>query len=357
MARNCLPLGKDAGQNPLVNIWLPLAISDPALFFSTLCFAAVHIDILTGRKKNVDLLLRKSDTIKTINEKLQCPDESLSDSTIGSVAMLAATESIQGNYQELRIHMNALTKMVRMRGGLQELSPTLHMFISWQDLLFSAILAQPPTYKPVACCNQLRDNMSLRTHGLSDPPAYPELASDPVVFEQLQSLLADLKYLTETINKHEYGGAQYSSKLSTLDLMTFSKNRTVVEHRILNMARSPSTQKPRDVMTRDDYTLELCRLAALIYLKCGLHMFLPMCSILVSLKEQIMQLTRDGEKYRAIGISGKVQPGCATWGLFMASLLSSSPEEEEFFASRIAKGTQSVGGKSCLCSYPHFRQK
>ena len=347
MARNCLPLGKDAAQNPLVNIWLPLAISDPALFFSTLCFAAVHIDILTGRKRNVDLLLRKSDTIKTINEKLQSPNDALSDSTIGSVAMLAATESIQGNYQELRIHMNALTRMVRMRGGLQELSATLHMFISWQDLLFSAILAQPPSYKPVACCNKLRENMPLRPQP-PDPPVYPELASDPLILEQLQSLLADLRFLTDTINKHDYGGNQYSSKLSTLDLMTFSKNRTAVEHRILNMARSASTQKPRSMMTRDDYTLELCRLAALIYLKCGLHMFLPMCSILDSLKEQIMQLTLDGERYCAIGISGKVQPGCATWGLFMASLLSSTPQEEEFFASRIAKGTRSVGGMSCL---------
>ena len=56
-----------------------------------------------------------------------------------------------------------------------------------------------------------------------------------------------------------------------------------------------------------------------------------------------MQLTRDREKHCAIAISGKIQPGCATWGLFMGSLLAATPEEEEFFAQRIAKGTRNVG--------------
>ena len=44
-----------------------------------------------------------------------------------AVAMLAAMESIKGNIKELHIHMNALTKMVKLR-GVRELganSPTL----------------------------------------------------------------------------------------------------------------------------------------------------------------------------------------------------------------------------------------
>ena len=40
---------------------------------------------------------------------------------------------MNGNFEDMRIHMNGLVKMVEMRGGLQELgwNGVLHMFISW----------------------------------------------------------------------------------------------------------------------------------------------------------------------------------------------------------------------------------
>ena len=318
----------------MVNIWLPFSMYDPALFFSTLGYAAVHIDILTGRKTHLQLLSYKNDTIRNINEKLQSPEDALTDSAIGSVAMLAATESIQGNYSEMRIHMDALKRMVQLRGGLQKLSAVVHMFVSWQDLLFSAVLAQPPIYTMVPCCVELPDNLALESQ---DSPVFPVLGVEPVVSKQFVSLFADLRNLTDTVNQQNTWNGH--ANLTTAELMTFSKSRTALEHRIVNMARS-LTEKPRAVMTQDDYTLELCRLAALVYIKVGLHMFLPFCSILRTLKGQVMQLIRDGEKYCFIGITSSTAPECMTWALLMCSLLAMTSEEEDFFAKRIAKGTR-----------------
>ena len=317
---------------------------DPALFFSTLNYAVIHIDILTGHKSTLELLSYKDNAIRTINKRLQSPEDALTDSTIGSVAMLAATASIQANYKELKIHMNALKKMVNIRGGLQELCAVLHMFISWQDLLSATVLTQPPVYAMTACSATLSDNLPLDT---PNQPLYPVLGlSDPLVSKHLHFLFNDLSFLTTTVNQQNihYG----RPKWTTIDLMTFSKNRTVIEHRILNMARS-SAQKPRAVMTQDDYTLELCRLAALVFIKCGLHMFLPMSSILVAVKQQVTTLILDQEKYRADGVTGETQSGCVLWGLCVSSILAMTPEEEDFFANRIALITRAFGGTCCLC--------
>ena len=42
-------------------------------------------------------------------------------------------QSLCANYDEFRIHMNALQQMVKMRGGLKQLGwgGVLHMFLSW----------------------------------------------------------------------------------------------------------------------------------------------------------------------------------------------------------------------------------
>ncbi len=42
-------------------------------------------------------------------------------------------QNLNGNAKDLQIHMNALAKMVEMRGGLGALGwdGVLHMFISW----------------------------------------------------------------------------------------------------------------------------------------------------------------------------------------------------------------------------------
>ena len=200
------------------------------------------------------------------------------------------------------------------------------------------------------------------------------MALDAGISGRFRSLFDDLKYLTDSLKPHvgnKGNNAKATSLATTLDLMTFSKTRTAIEHRILDMARS--YYKPRERMSRDDYNFELCRLAALIYIKCALHMFLPVGQILGSLKGELMQLIedgekhgalpsflpggqilgslkaelvrliKDGEKHGALGARERMQAGSAIWGLLMGSLLSSTPEEEEWFAKRITEGTRMLG--------------
>jgi len=105
------------------------------MFLSTLAFSATHHALLTeSYSTRTPVLAISGNAITALNGRLRSLDLVLSNETIGvrntyvgplkqtdadtgqAVAMLAATESIKGNIEELHIHMIALTKMVGLRG-------------------------------------------------------------------------------------------------------------------------------------------------------------------------------------------------------------------------------------------------
>ena len=92
MTRNCLPVDKGQDTNPMRTIWIPSIIGDPVLFQATTSFAAVHLDILEGHQSRPRALAQKCETIDMVNRRLQSPEDAITDSTIGAVAMLAAME-------------------------------------------------------------------------------------------------------------------------------------------------------------------------------------------------------------------------------------------------------------------------
>ena len=92
IARNFLPVETGRGQHPLTNVWIPHAVADPLLFLATLNFAAAHLDIIHGRQCSPRTIAQKLETIRLIKLRLKDSAESLSNTTIGAVAMLAAME-------------------------------------------------------------------------------------------------------------------------------------------------------------------------------------------------------------------------------------------------------------------------
>ena len=79
------------GQHPLIDIWMPYAVADPVLFLATLTMAASHLDVVHGRRKNPRTLAQKGEIIRLVNLRLNSA-ETVSDSTIGAVLMLASVE-------------------------------------------------------------------------------------------------------------------------------------------------------------------------------------------------------------------------------------------------------------------------
>ena len=70
---------------------MPYAMTDPVLFLATLNFAAVHLDVMHGRRNSPRTLVQKGETMHLINLRLNSA-KIASDTTIAAVLMLAAVE-------------------------------------------------------------------------------------------------------------------------------------------------------------------------------------------------------------------------------------------------------------------------
>jgi hypothetical protein len=71
---------------------MPLALNDPALLHSILYCSDKHETIVNGRKERPSAVTHLRQAIQIINTRLQDPLQEISDSTIGTVALLALTE-------------------------------------------------------------------------------------------------------------------------------------------------------------------------------------------------------------------------------------------------------------------------
>ena len=118
----------------MTKMWVPYALQDPALYLCTLTFAVGYLEMLGFSHQDSKRLSYKGQTIKAVNSTLRSSEKGISNATIGAVAMLAITEvrlhldilsdllmcshrqGYNSNHKELRIHMDALQRMVRMRG-------------------------------------------------------------------------------------------------------------------------------------------------------------------------------------------------------------------------------------------------
>lgn len=67
-------------------------MQDRLLFLATVNYAAVHLDALNGRYNRQTTLVHKAEIIRLIKARLESPTEAVKNTTMGAVAMLAATE-------------------------------------------------------------------------------------------------------------------------------------------------------------------------------------------------------------------------------------------------------------------------
>ena len=188
------------------------------------------------------------------------------------------------------------------------------------------MMASTPHFEPITCCLLLRGDQP------SISPNLPDFGLSTDVCDEIAVSLENMRYLSQMKTR-------YSLPQTTLDIMCFSKMRTEVVLRLLSFAN----QKPASEMTILDYNVEICRLAALVYIIIAIHMYHPLCTSVRSLKTQIMNLIEQGEANGTIGIGGRPQPESVTWALFVGGILSLDQEEEEWFSQRLARGIRASG--------------
>ena len=187
-------------------------------------------------------------------------------------------------------------------------------------------MASAPRCQPTPYCLLIRGSLPY-----SDP-IFPELGLSTKFCDEIATSFQNLRYLTQTVNK-------WNEPQAAPEFMSFSKTRTDTVYRLLSVASTKLAYE----MTNLDYNVEVCRLAALIYIKIALHINTPLCATIRNLRSQFMHLIKQGEANGTIGVGARQQPTSITWAFFVAGSLSLNEAEQEWFAQRLAKGIRASG--------------
>lgn len=122
--------------------WISVALMDPAIIHATLSLVAIHRrDCFSIDLSNI-YFKHRGEAMKIVAQRMGNLDESLSDETIGAVALLSSSDNhFDWPSDTQSTHSQALGRLVAMRGGMKSLDTNRHIqrVAGWADLLQSAI--------------------------------------------------------------------------------------------------------------------------------------------------------------------------------------------------------------------------
>ncbi|KAH9222402.1 hypothetical protein DL95DRAFT_173440 [Leptodontidium sp. 2 PMI_412] len=131
------PLDLNPNSNPFINSWWPLALADPALFNVSLQTASLDAELHAQKGFHQSAILMR-DAVSLIRHKIDDPTLAFQDATLDAVVTLAAIEHGKGNLHECRMHVDAVKRMVAVRGGIAAVkrsSPLTARMVPWVSML------------------------------------------------------------------------------------------------------------------------------------------------------------------------------------------------------------------------------
>lgn len=82
------------GVNAIKQLWMPLALTDPALLHSILFCSDQFCAKMNSQPEHPSAIKHLTQTINILNQRLQDPLQEINDSTIAAVALVALTEVV-----------------------------------------------------------------------------------------------------------------------------------------------------------------------------------------------------------------------------------------------------------------------
>jgi len=116
--------------------YIPFVLANPAPLHAILLMAASHYSRLYGSRSHaINLLQLRGLAIGEINNALADQHRCTSDHVIAAVAQMAAYEALFGDRSICNTHMQGVTRMVSLRGGLPALGldGLLERILLWID--------------------------------------------------------------------------------------------------------------------------------------------------------------------------------------------------------------------------------
>ncbi|KIW32435.1 uncharacterized protein PV07_03984 [Cladophialophora immunda] len=122
--------------------WISVALMDPAIIHATLSLVAIH----RRDRFSIDLskvyFKHRGEAMQIVARRLNNLQESLSDETIGAVALLSSSDNhFEWPSEAQTTHSQGLGHLISIRGGMETLDSNRHIqrVVGWADLLQSAM--------------------------------------------------------------------------------------------------------------------------------------------------------------------------------------------------------------------------
>ncbi|KAK8856537.1 C6 zinc finger domain-containing protein [Apiospora arundinis] len=312
------PLDLSAESNPFIVSWWPVALEDPALFHVSLQTASLDDELAAQKGFPISELLM-ADSLSLVRQKVGNPTSAIEDATMDSVVTLAAIEHGKGNFQVSNLHITGIIRMVKMRGGINELklaSPLTARMVAWVCLIVTGS-PQFPVQDDDGCGDGLSPIPQWRP-----TPIEPEPLSihAPGLEPRVRSILARLN---QVVQESQIGG------LSTTDLHDLT---CYVIHRLLLLPSETKQYSQSSVIS------ECLRHAMILYMFI-IHgpTYFPhtamMNGITPQLKSGLEALFAMGRKYDEVIL----------WLVSVGLVASVDTTEHQWFRSRAAESSLVLG--------------
>ena len=122
--------------------WFSVALIDPAIFHAQLALVAIHRRDCFSTDLSEAYFKHRGEAMKIVARRLSNLKESLSDETVGAVALLSSSDNhFNWSSETQSAHSKGLGRLIAMRGGMQSLASNRHIqrVAGWADMLQSAV--------------------------------------------------------------------------------------------------------------------------------------------------------------------------------------------------------------------------
>ncbi|KKA22058.1 hypothetical protein T310_3948 [Rasamsonia emersonii CBS 393.64] len=336
-----------------LNVMVKTSLTDAGSFFGLMTISAAHRAALTGRHSDLlhasdsdtrvlydpDYYLMKARCIREMNEKLRDPSKALSHEAFDTIINLLTSALIVGLFDEARIHLRGLKKMVELRGGITSDNIRNSIFmpaILASDLKTATGLMTKPVFplpwEPEPLAPEVRQRIC--------PPPSSKLNNLGI------SLLGNPNFSLPLV-RALYGmrdavllqhlGNQSPNGLDISDYQLLLKMTSEVEHELLSYPYRPSTgSNPGSGGSNVHVTEPLARVAAI----CSLNSVIIVSPSSTGLGRALTKHLKQAIS-SFISTSGLTQMpspdlDLLAWALFIAAQGSLGQIEQPWFVDRLA---------------------
>ncbi|KAJ5457482.1 hypothetical protein N7475_008870 [Penicillium sp. IBT 31633x] len=350
------------------NKWFNLSMADPALFTAFMFGALCHLRVqwqnnwvpgsTFGQREQRALQLCEMESIKLINQAVRDPERAVSDAVLLSVICMAhhqAEEELVQQHQSTpfnppfprlqwidvygclppnMIHIKGLLQLVKLRGGLTEISTEgLAATISFSDILTCSVLSVHPCFDfwPLADCRRGMSVQELLGFSSSDVDQG---------FGRLQGMGVTRQMAEAFQAVHTYIEIIRANPTSTKDVSLLADQRNLTQHTILCLAPASELHAFFSHPTHAA-TYEACRLAALIF---GVGVVFPIpvqntpLKTLARLIQSILLQPSSSDLWSSPSTRVPL-----IWVLTLGGIAANNTSERAWFVSALADTTHRTG--------------